>query len=74
MKRAFWIYSILLVMLFGCKTNTASSKQEEQVDISISEKPNILIIHVDDLGYHDLSVMVQKFTKHQILINSHQSQ
>ncbi|MEW4922694.1 sulfatase [Algibacter sp. 2305UL17-15] len=44
---------ILLVFVFGCKTKPISS--EKQID-SEATKPNILIIHVDDLGFHDLSM------------------
>ncbi|SEQ13994.1 Arylsulfatase A [Hyunsoonleella jejuensis] len=41
---------IILVLLFGCKTQQSNLKQTTE-----TEQPNILIIHVDDLGYHDLS-------------------
>jgi hypothetical protein len=33
-----------------------------------SEKPNIILIMVDDMGYSDLGIMVQKL-KHPISIN-----
>ena len=35
----------------GCKSQPQSTKQETH-----HKKPNILILHVDDLGYYDLSV------------------
>jgi len=41
---------IILVLLFGCKTQQSNLKQTTE-----TEQPNILIIHVDDLGFHDLS-------------------
>ncbi len=44
---------LLLVLVFSCKTKTISP--EKQV-ASETTKPNILIIHVDDLGFHDLSM------------------
>ena len=47
------IYHILLLCILAlntnCKTKPVSSKNS-------SVQPNILIIHVDDLGYHDLSM------------------
>jgi len=50
------IYFLLVIAtLFGCKT-TVSSSGKSEVRLISDKKPNILIIHVDDLGFHDLSV------------------
>lgn len=47
---------ILLTAVFSCKPSNKSAK-DLKVDTTVAlNKPNILIIHVDDLGYHDLSV------------------
>lgn len=44
-----WLFSFFMVLSIACKIqNTQTSKSKE--------KPNILIIHVDDLGFHDLSI------------------
>ncbi|TMM29075.1 sulfatase [Polaribacter aestuariivivens] len=43
-------FSILITTIYSCKTTTVTKS-----DIS-QDKPNILIIHVDDLGFHDLSI------------------
>lgn len=44
---------ILLVLAFNCKVKPTTT---EKLEGSETTKPNILIIHVDDLGYHDLSI------------------
>ena len=46
LSQYFWLFLIC----FSCK-----SKKIQQTEAMVS-KPNILIIHVDDLGFHDLSV------------------
>jgi len=43
------------LLLNGCKTQTVKT-EKASVNTTISDKPNILIIHVDDLGFHDLSM------------------
>ncbi|GAA4304762.1 sulfatase [Aestuariibaculum suncheonense] len=48
--KPFWHLILLGTVLFiSCKTNKTN---KHQTNIT---KPNILIIHIDDLGYHDLS-------------------
>lgn len=44
MSNRVFLY-LLFVMLSACKTKTGESKNQ----------PNIIILHADDLGYHDLS-------------------
>ncbi|MDB9755204.1 sulfatase [Winogradskyella sp.] len=50
MKKIFSIYLLLFVLMFSCKSKQTSISTSNEV------QPNILIIHVDDLGYHDLSI------------------
>lgn len=45
----------LIINVVGCKSKTVASKTKMNTVASSSDKPNILIIHVDDLGFHDLS-------------------
>ena len=51
MNIKYIFFSISLLLLFGCSSNISSKKVDEN-----NSKPNILILHVDDLGYHDLSI------------------
>ncbi|NIK91589.1 sulfatase [Mangrovimonas sp. CR14] len=43
---------IIGLVLNSCNSTTTVAEEETQV---LDKKPNILIIHVDDLGFHDLS-------------------
>lgn len=67
---------ILFALVFNCKTKTVSS---EKRTLSETKKPNILIIHVDDLGYHDLSINgskiyqtpnIDKLAKESVVFNN----
>ena len=42
------IFFIVIVLLFSCKSKVVKANKNDL------KKPNILIIHVDDLGFHDL--------------------
>jgi len=44
------LLTLLVLIIFGCKQS-----QESKEAISTSEKPNILLIVADDLGYSDIS-------------------
>lgn len=52
----YYKYLIILAVLFtfGCKTKSPNKNIKNEDDLG--SKPNILILHVDDLGYHDISV------------------
>ena len=54
------IFSALVVALslVACKSNTAVTATKTET--TTAKKPNILIIHVDDMGYHDLSMTGSK--------------
>ncbi len=43
---------MLLILCIGCKTQPETQNSKSKTN----PKPNILILHVDDLGYHDLSI------------------
>ncbi|QOD61979.1 sulfatase [Polaribacter haliotis] len=52
----FFIAIASLSLVFSCKSKVATSENKTTEISSSEKKPNILIIHVDDLGFHDLSV------------------
>ncbi len=47
---------VLFAIVFSCKTKPVSSETKIEDATTSQKQPNILIIHVDDLGYHDLSM------------------
>ncbi|QTD38495.1 sulfatase [Polaribacter batillariae] len=52
----FFIVIVSISLAFSCKSKIATSKNKTSETTISTKKPNILIIHVDDLGFHDLSV------------------
>ena len=51
-----YLILVLVVVFFSCKSSTSTSENNADAIVTTDEKPNILIIHVDDLGFHDLSM------------------
>jgi len=49
-------FLFLIVIVFSCKTKNISNSTNTETTSNLQAKPNILIIHVDDLGFHDLSM------------------
>ena len=55
-KSNIFLALVLLTVLLACKTKSVPSENKENTTVSKVQKPNILILHVDDLGFHDLSI------------------
>tara|TARA_R110002049_G_scaffold18043_2_gene69415 strand:+ start:5187 stop:6620 length:1434 start_codon:yes stop_codon:yes gene_type:complete len=53
-SRSLFVF-VLFVLVSSCKSKTITLENKTENPIVSVEKPNILIIHVDDLGFHDLS-------------------
>ncbi len=56
MKKILFLF--ILTSIAGCKSKNITA--QKIVQNTHESKPNILIIHVDDLGYHDLSLTGSK--------------
>jgi arylsulfatase A-like enzyme len=49
MKKSTYYLLIVLSIIFGCQSNNADKEESEA-----SNRPNIIVIYVDDLGYGDI--------------------
>jgi len=59
-----FLFFFTLILTWSCSsTPKAQEKKQEKKPVAVAQnqtKPNILVIHVDDMGYHDLSLTGSK--------------
>ncbi|SCX99764.1 Arylsulfatase A [Nonlabens sp. Hel1_33_55] len=68
-KQVFYLQVLALILLLtaSCSSKIQDKNTSELVTSSATVKPNILILHVDDLGYHDLSINGSKIYQTPII-------
>ncbi|WOD42880.1 sulfatase family protein [Hwangdonia lutea] len=62
-NQSFFIYMLLAFVVIGCKNKTSEIKNTSATSSENQQKPNIVFIYTDDLGYGDVSAYGAKEIK-----------